>query len=216
MQRFRHAPDAFTQPGNPHMTDLIYGWGNAGWSAKEEYLAQCIAHALEAPGPILECGSGLTTILLGTIATQRGYPHWALEHTPAWATKVQRYLRRYTLDAVVLCVTPLKDYGLFWWYDAPVAALPSDFALVICDGPPYDTQGGRYGLVPRMRERLQPGCVILLDDAERAEERAIARRWAAELGAPFTIRGATKPYIEMVVRSSPPRVSPAGTFPPGR
>jgi hypothetical protein len=79
--------------------------------------------------------------------------------------------------------------------------MPGRFALVVCDGPPYDTKGGRYGLVPRMRERLQPGCVILLDDAYREQERAIARRWKAELGASFTILGATKPYIEMVVRS---------------
>jgi hypothetical protein len=138
--------------------------------------------------------------LVGAIATQRGHNHWALEHTPAWATKVQRYLRRYQLDAVVLCVKPLKDYGDFWWYDAPVVSMPSDFALVVCDGPPYHTQGGRYGLVPLMRERLQPGCVILLDDAGREHELAIARRWEAELDAPFTVLGATKPYIEMTVR----------------
>jgi hypothetical protein len=73
------------------------------------------------------------------------------------------------------------------------------FALVVCDGPPGSTKGGRFGLVPIMRERLEPGCVILLDDASREQELAIARRWEAEIGASFEILDCTKPYIKMTV-----------------
>lgn len=73
--------------------------------------------------------------------------------------------------------SPLKDYGDFCWYDAPLESMPDSFSLVICDGPPGATKGGRYGLVPFMRDRLRSGCVILLDDAEREEERTIAARW---------------------------------------
>ena len=51
-----------------------------------------------------------------------------------------------------------------------------------------------------MKERLKPGCVILLDDAGRKPELAIARRWEAELGTSFEIRGSIKPYIEMTVQ----------------
>jgi hypothetical protein len=203
MKRFLKDPDACTHPGNPTVMDLIYGWGNESWSAQDEYLANCLDHALAAHGPILECGSGLSTILVGAIAKKRGQHHWALEHTPAWATKVQRYLSRYKLDSVVLCVKPLKDYGDFCWYDAPLESMPGDFALVVCDGPPGHTKGGRYGLVPIMRERLKPGCVILLDDAGREQELAIARRWETELGARFTILGSTKPHLEMTVRLHP-------------
>jgi hypothetical protein len=112
---------------------------------------------------------------------------------------VQKYLNRYKLDSVVLYTKPLKDYGDFCWYDAPLESMPDSFSLVVCDGPPGGTKGGRYGLVPIMRERLQPGCVILLDDAGREQELAIARRWEAELGAPFEILGSIKPYIEMTV-----------------
>ena len=49
--------------------------------------------------------------------------------------------------------------------------------------------GGRYGLVPVMRERFAPGCVILLDDAQRTAERMIAERWARELGASLALEG---------------------------
>lgn len=199
MRRFLRAPDACTQPGNSILTDLIYGWGNAGWSALDEYLAACIGHALTSGGPFLECGSGLTTILVGAIAEKRGIHHWALEHTTEWASKVQSQLKRYKFESVVLCTTPLKDHGDYCWYDAPLELMPTSFSLVVCDGPPGATKGGRYGLVPVMRERLRPGCVIVLDDAGREQELAIARRWEAELDASLELRGSRKAFIEITV-----------------
>jgi hypothetical protein len=45
-----------------------------------------------------------------------------------------------------------------------------------------------------MRDRLVRGCVILLDDAARADEREILQRWAADLPLRYEVRGETKPY----------------------
>lgn len=204
MKRFLKDPGACTRPGSPVLADLIYGWANQGWSALHEYLAGCIDHALTARGPILECGSGLSTLLLAAVAKKRGQPYWALEHTSKWASKVQVTLAKYKLDSVVLCAKPLKDYGDFCWYDVPLESMPDRFSLVVCDGPPVDTKGGRSGLVPVMRDRLKPGCVILLDDAGREHELAIAKRWEVELGAPFEIIGSVKPYLKMTVTKAAP------------
>ena len=190
---------ACRDPDNYVLHDLIYGWGNKPWSALPEYLAACIDQSLSTRGPIMECGSGLSTILVGAVAKRRGCSHWALEHSPEWATKVQRYLDRFEIDSVVLCSTPLKDYGEYCWYDAPLKSMPSDFSLVVCDGPPGSTKGGRYGLVPVMRERLKSCCVILLDDAHREHELAVARRWEGELGASSEIIGSIKPFIKITV-----------------
>lgn len=204
MRQFLKAPEACTQPGSPVIVNLVFGWGNESWSAMHEYLAGCIEHALTSSGPILECGSGLSTILVGAVAKQRGLGYWALEHTTEWASKVQRYLDRYQISSATLCVRPLKDYGDFTWYDPPLESMPDSFSLVVCDGPPGDIKGGRYGLVPVMNQRLRPGCLILLDDAAREQERAIARRWAAELGASCESVGIHKPYIKMKVNGSQP------------
>lgn len=199
LRRFRSDPAAFADPNHPVYDDLVYGWGNEAWSAHSEYLAAAIQHALRSREATLECGSGLSTILVGTIAQQQGRRHWSLENSPEWAARVQRVLDRYRIDSVTLDVAPLRDYGDFAWYDPSLTRMPDAFSLVLCDGPPGSTSGGRYGLVPVMRDRLAPGCVVLLDDAERAEEHAIAERWKAEIGTELRAFGSDKPYFALEV-----------------
>src|SRR4029079_17457531 len=108
------------------------GWGNASWSTDDEYLIASIDEFGRTEGPVLECGSGLSTIVLGIVARQMGRELWTLEHDPHWGEKVGETLARRGLAGVHLCVNPLKDYGEFSWYDPPLAAMPSAFGLVIC------------------------------------------------------------------------------------
>ncbi len=180
------------------LSDLVYGWANS-WSVKPEYIAAFLRGAREADGPILECGSGLSTVLLGLVAQRTGNQVWSLEHDHEWAKRTRDALRRFRITSVELCVTELRDYGSFTWYDSPAARMPTDFALVVCDGPPGRTPGGRYGLLPILGPHLKPGCTILLDDAARPMEREALARWAHELGVDFTICGADKPFATLVV-----------------
>ena len=152
----------------------------------------CSRHAWACDGPILECGSGLTTLILGAIAQKRRLTVWTLEHNEKWAQRVRRFLGRYGIRSVNILVCPLRDYDNYSWYDPPLEKLPRAFGLVVCDGPPHDTRGGRYGLLPVMGDRLPAGTTILLDDAGRAPERKIAERWAEELGTPVTTFGEKK------------------------
>jgi hypothetical protein len=198
LAEFINDPEVCAYPGNPVLLDLIYGWGNEAWSAMDEYLADCIGHAISANGPILECGTGLSTIMLGVVARKKHLSHFALEHKPEWAAKTQSYLNKYQL-ATVIHTKPLKNYGDYCWYDVTVDEMPESVSLVVCDGPPRRTKGGRFGLIPIMKSRLKPGCIILLDDAERFEELNIAKRWQTELDTSFNIHGKFKPYIKMTV-----------------
>lgn len=195
---FLKNPAACATPGNQVLIDLIYGWGNEAWSAREEYLAACITAALTTEGPVLECGSGLSTVLIGAIAKQRGLCHCTLEHKPEWAGKVQDYLNDYGFDTLILS-SPLKNYGGFDWYDIRVGELPTGFNLIVCDGPPSRTKGGRYGLLPVLKPKFGAGSVILLDDGYRKDELDIARRWQAETPLHFEVQGTIKPYIKIVL-----------------
>ncbi|MGK7910660.1 MAG: hypothetical protein AB4050_04125 [Synechococcus sp.] len=196
MKAFLSAPERHIRIGDPIIADLIYGWGNEHWSASDEYLVACMEHALAMNGPILECGSGLSTILVGAIAKQRGLAHWSLEHVPTWGNRVQFCLERYAVDSVTLFTAPLKCYGEFDWYAPPIEVMPT-FDLVICDGPSARPQGGRFGLLPVMSDRLSADTVVLLDDAGREPEQMVAERWMAEFGGNAELLGHSKPFIQI-------------------
>ena len=167
-------------PTRESLNDLLAGWGNEGFAAQVDYLEEVSRRAAETSGPILECGSGLTSVMLGLLAGRRGIQTWSLEHVSEWRARVTRVLERFEIPNVQICSAPLRSFGEFDWYNAPLAALPEEFQLVICDGPPGATAGGRYGLLPVLGERLPAGSVILLDDATRPGEVEVLQRWASE------------------------------------
>jgi len=201
MRRFMNDPVRAAQFPSRVLDQLVSGWGNPGWSGHAEYLQACIVHAFNCTGPILECGSGLTTLLVGHVARLRGLGLWSLEHMPEWAARVQRSLDRYGITSVRLWRVPIQNHGQVDWYDAPLHAMPQQFSLVICDGPPASTRGGRYGLSVVLRQRLAADCTVLLDDASRTEETRVAAQWASELNMVCERRGVQKPYF-LLVRSS--------------
>jgi hypothetical protein len=174
-----HAPTHFSTL----WTDAIFGWGNERFAAEERYLSEVVHAAERTSGSILECGSGLTTLLMGTVATRRGIQLHALEHNADWHARVSRAIRDFGLTNVTVHLAPLREFGAYDWYDAPLRSLPSEFSLVICDGPPGFTRGGRSGMLPRMREKLAPTFSILLDDTNRPAERQLVQDWSRELGA---------------------------------
>jgi Methyltransferase domain len=192
-ERYRRQP-ATSDPPADVVGELVAAWGNQGFSSLNEYIFAFIRHARQTPGPILECGSGLSTLLLGLEAERRGGKVWTLEHHPQWAERMRRELRGAGGASVEFCQAPLRTYGEFAWYDPPLERMPKDFSLVICDGPPGETLGGRYGILPIMKPHLRPGCVILLDDYHRPDEQAAAARWIAESGASLEKFGDEKPY----------------------
>ena len=198
MRRFQRELHVGAKEFSPDLlAELVYGWGNS-WSVQHEFLDACLREARTTDGPILECGSGLSTILLGAVAHSRGIRMWSLENEGKYAARVQMYLRKYRINSVTLCVAPLRSFGDFDWYSLPqLQTIPSKISMVVCDGPPGNTRGGRYGLVPVMMEKMRQDCVVLLDDGARAEEQAIAGRWAQLLGASPDIIGSEKPYIRL-------------------
>jgi hypothetical protein len=197
IKQFARNPAAVFDSGNDLLNRLIYGWGNPAYGSEHEYLVASLRSTQAAEGPVLECGSGLSTLLTGIVAAQSGNIIWSLEHHPFWAKRVRKALDDHGIASVRLDVNPLKSYGEFDWYDPAIDEMPSNFAVLLCDGPPGNTHGGRYGCLPVMRSRLAAGCTIIIDDAERDAEREMASRWAEELGTDFQQCGSVKPYFEL-------------------
>jgi hypothetical protein len=167
------------------LAELARGWGEDGFRARGGYLEEVARSAAAVQSPVLEIGSGLTTLVLATLVGRRGIPVWTLEHDAEYFRNTEAKLKRFNLTNVHLTLAPLKDYGDFCWYDPPLDALPRDFGLIIADGPPGDVKGGRFGLLPVLQSHFAAGVIILLDDAERAQEQAVLRKWTSEYGMSY-------------------------------
>ena len=190
-------------------------WGNEGWSADLEYLCAVARRMRGVTGPVLECGSGLTTIVMGVLAERLGVRVLSLEQDPCWAAFVRSRLSRFRISSVRLVESPLKVYDGFLWFDVDELELPDAFELAVCDGPaiygqaePYQT-AWRVGLLPVLRERGVRVQEILLDDADDSRSQAVYARWEREHGYTTQIvHAATGPYS---VARSPERVYAVGS-----
>ncbi|MEQ8414406.1 MAG: class I SAM-dependent methyltransferase [Imperialibacter sp.] len=178
--------------------DLVYGWGNMGWSSFTNYSAAIAKAAQSSVGPVVECGSGLSTILLGIIAQDKGYQVYTLEHHMEWRERVLDHLTKLAITSVNVCYAPIIDYDGFHWYDIGQAQIPDGISLVICDGPPHDTKGGRFGLLPVMSSKFANGGVILLDDYSRQEEKDIVKEWQKNYKLVMRDIGENDEYVGLI------------------
>jgi len=130
VHRFVRLPQD-ADPPDSLWRDMVYGRSNEGWSAGNEYLAAVLRHARTGAGPVLECGSGLSTLVLGLALRHRARAVWSLEHDPFWAERMSALLRSYGVETVDLYAAELRSYGWYAWYQPPLDRMPSDFALVV-------------------------------------------------------------------------------------
>ena len=87
------AHDDYVPLSDRAVKQLLYGWGNA-WSLQAELITELWHRAWHTRGPVLECGSGLSTVLLGIAAERQGYEVYSLEHDEAWHAKVSAVVGR--------------------------------------------------------------------------------------------------------------------------
>jgi hypothetical protein len=176
---------------------LRHYWSNDDWSAGTEFLEGMLRWLPQTTGNILECGSGLTTLLLGAATSGTERRTASLEHNPDWAARVRGALPQGSDARLQIVQAPITSYDEFDWYSTRRIDELGPVGFVVCDGPPGSTRGGRYGLAPVVRHVLAPGCIVMLDDASRPEEQAIIARWLREL--PAVIVEETQRYCVMRV-----------------
>jgi hypothetical protein len=133
---------------------------------------------------LVECGSGVSTVLLARLLRERGAGSVvAVEHDGAWAALVGDLLRREQLVDVARVVHAPLEGDPPWYAPAALAALDSDVDLLIVDGPPAFATGEQHRRAPALaffEPRLVPGATVVLDDLHRRGEREVLARWQAQ------------------------------------
>jgi predicted O-methyltransferase YrrM len=165
-----------------------------GWAASADFLVILAEHILrEKPEIIVEFGSGVSTITAARcIQINKRGRLITYDHDAFFAGTTRERAMRLGLE-VDIRVVPLSANAGFSgkWYE--VSDLPDRIDLIVVDGPPIaihpETRGGAGLIIPR----LSTNGVVLLDDAQRAGEKAIVERWRRDFPTvSFTYLGTEK------------------------
>lgn len=160
------------------------------WSAAPDFLQLIVDHCLEhKPGLIVECSSGLTTLMLARCCQMNGKGKViSLEDGAEYAANVRGYIEQYGLGEYCAVIhSPLGRVSLngvsYLWYSG--FELPEEgIDMLVIDGPSgFIQKNSRYPALPMLYEKLSESCRIFLDDAARPDEREIVGRWQAEFSA---------------------------------
>jgi predicted O-methyltransferase YrrM len=127
---------------------------------------------------ILECGSGVSTVLLARLLRERGRGVLtSLEHDAHWAALIQEHLQREHLTQISRVLhSPLR--GNPPWYR--LGQMPDAIDLLIVDGPPaFDPGHGarRTPALVRFDDKLVDGATVILDDIDRPGEQQVIATW---------------------------------------
>jgi predicted O-methyltransferase YrrM len=167
------------------------------WSLTPAALELVLARIRPDCERIVECGSGVSTIVMARLLAARGRGHvQALEHDPRWAAETRRRIedeglgdRAAVVDAP-LRPHPLAEPGCEWYDERALERLSHQIDLLLVDGPPAGAPGierARYPALPALASRLRPWATVILDDVERPGERWILDRWQRRAGVSFEL-----------------------------
>lgn len=157
-----------------------------GWAASPDFLVQILGEVLDRkPDVIMELGGGVSTLVIAYALQKLGKGKLiSVEHDNKYLQKTARQLQIHELQDIVHHIhAPLRTIqldGLDWdWYDLTTVVFPGSIDILVIDGPPAITKPrSRYPALPVLAEQLSADSVVILDDAAREGEKAIAGEWA--------------------------------------
>lgn len=137
------------------------------------------------PKRIVEFGGGSSTVWLAYLCEKIDAELISIDHHPTFHQRTRDALERHGLSGVVdTRLGELEDYELdgesFSWYARSSYRDLTDIDMLFIDGPPSTTGSlARYPALPLLQDALSPAALVLLDDADRADEMTTLERWDA-------------------------------------
>lgn len=142
--------------------------------------------AHEVKGPILECGSGVSTLVMGIALTRLNSPYFlhSLESDLNWVERVGGWLQRYGVMNSNVYYCPLIPHERGKWYDADPEGFPEPFDGVFVDGPPrvlnQQIISERSVLWDVLGEKIKAARSWVIDDVSTPHERRVVEQYTGD------------------------------------
>lgn len=156
-----------------------------GWAGSPDFLLALTEEAFRRkPKVVVECSSGVSTIVIARCLQLNGAGHvWSLEHEAQYAVKTRRMLAEHGLsDWATVLDAPLQTIHTDtpWYREEELPQEIGPIEMLVVDGPPSAVAPlARAPAMPRLRERMAPNFVVMIDDADRPDETEMIRRWCS-------------------------------------
>ncbi len=160
-----------------------------GWAASPDFLNILYEEIVRRrPKIVVECGSGLTTIIAARALQKIGGGRLlSLEHDDGFADLTLDNLclldLRELVDIRVAPLVPQVIGGVeYLWYEPSNFEIPDKIDFITVDGPPAPLAGaqGRYPVGPVLFGRLSRDGAVLFDDAGRPGEKGVVDKLLRE------------------------------------
>jgi hypothetical protein len=173
-----------------------------GWALDADILF-LVARTLidRRPDLVVECGSGASSVWLGYVAQHLGVGRVvALEHDERFLESSRAAVAEHDLaDIVEIRYAPLAPWSdpaaadargagprstggeEYRWYALDAVTDLDGIGVLLVDGPPAAVGScSRFPAAPVLFPRCARNAVVVLDDADRPDEKAFSDRWVAD------------------------------------
>lgn len=162
----------FTQPIPP----------TRSWAASPDLLMTLVENVqAHQPKFIVELGSGISTLVLAkSLPAGSQSKIISFDHSAEFAQVTRNVLAQHSIAGVEIRVAPLEQYDAErTWYSSKSFADISQIDLLVIDGPPGSKDPkARTGALLELASKLSPKAVVIIDDANREGEHAMAESFA--------------------------------------
>lgn len=139
------------------------------------------------PRRVLELGSGVSTLIVAyALRAAGGGQLVSVDESERYRDSTLAHIRRHGLEDVAHVIhAPLVERQVgdspYRWYDTTRFGDIPAIDLMIVDGPSGRTGPlARFPALPLLWHKLGPASVILMDDADRDDERHIITKWCEQ------------------------------------
>ncbi len=149
--------------------------GLRSWAASADVLLTLVNISQKVkPKVVLDLGSGISTLVLAKATPAAKV--FSIDHLEEFADKTKSLLADHEITNVDLRVAPLSPNSAGSdWYQLSALSDINQIDLLFIDGPPGSKDDkARHPVLAHCLSKLSPSAVIVIDDAARDGERALA------------------------------------------
>lgn len=165
--------------------EVVYLPPTRGWAGSPDFLLKLVELVItDSPKYVVELGSGVSSVVLGLALNKFNKGKLlSIDHEVYFTKKTKKFIEVNRLNEtveVMYCPLSVYEYkeSIWNWYNLSNVNFEHKIDLLVVDGPPRELQNkSRFPALSVLFDKLSPEATIILDDANRNNEKQVIDDW---------------------------------------